>query len=177
MKGNKTMKYVQHKFTPTEWHPERWLSDWQHKYTLQNHLLATENFPLYFYKTSGKSAEGQEDFVDSFYEDRARNWPDFYANVDPELVKKSWESLTPAKMLFMLQQLYPDKNIVGYRLVRFTNVGNGYPCNRLDIFGKGSDTPEMEYGPNFVYNDCPEGKDKAIEYHSYHSGWDIGPDW
>jgi len=134
-------------FTPTEFHTATWKHN--HPYNLQNDLLKAYNFPLFFY---------DGDFVESAYEDRARSWGGWWPNGYESLQSRAWAYIPKEELLEALCAKWPDKNIVGFRLVRFTNVANGYPCDRLDVFGKGADTPAMEFGANIAFNDCPEAE-------------------
>lgn len=158
------MKYTRYNFQPTEFHTYSYKSD--HRYNLQNDLLKQYNFPLYYYQTEDRK---HGDFISSFYEDRTWYWTGFWDEALNRLSDEIRERVKPrlnhgvigfsniseSDMLALLQAKYPENNIVGFRLVRYTNVSNGYPTDYLECFGKSNDTPEMEFGKNIAYNDCP----------------------
>jgi len=154
------------KFSPTEFHTESYKR--QHCYSYQNDLLFQHNFPLYYY---------DGDFVSGFYEDRTWSWSNHWTEalnrlsssdrkrIEPHLKSGTmigWNKMSIKDLLKLLQAQYPDKNIVGFRLIRNINVSNGYPCDYLECFGKGENTPQMEFGQNLAFNDCPEYKGKSV---------------
>lgn len=169
------MEYEKCKFQPTEYHTIDYINS--HPYSYQNDLLKQHNFPLYYYRS--KCGE-HGDFATGFYEDRTWSWeghwtealsrlsPEVYVRVSPMLAYGvlGFSRISVRDMLALLQAKYPDKNIVGFRLIRSINVSNGYPCDYLECFGKADDTPAMEFGPNLAFNHCPEAKDRAhmLEY-------------
>lgn len=93
-------------------------------YNEQNVLVVQHNFPTCFYGS---------DELHSVYNDRIPN--------DAEMQKRSkdnpaqwgdWKRVKPKDGKIFLQKMFNTDRIDGYRIVRYTNVSNGYPLWRID---------------------------------------------
>lgn len=117
-------------------------------YNVQNVLLVEHNFPTFYY-------EG--DFISSVYSDRVstEQWEKATEDIQNKWNLENWRNLGSEKLLKFASNLY-QRDITGIRVIRYTNVSNGYPCYRIDVFAKGEATPnDHVFKANYI-EDVPE---------------------
>jgi hypothetical protein len=140
------------------------------RYNIQNALVVQYDFPTFVYINKDNWEDG--DFFGDTYSDRFDS--DLYSLAYNIINQKNLYSLDNAnkipkkKLLEFANFLYADclkdgRKITGVRILRFTNVSNGYPYYRIDAFAKSPKTPDdhkLESSDRMMFY-CPRG-----------SGWD-----
>lgn len=111
-------------------------------YTAQDVLIVHVNYPRYIY---------QGDYVDSVYNDRESDkWLEAIATSQLCNHPDNWiGDATEEQIMKFAKTLFADQNIEGCQVVRHTNVSNGYPLWRLDVFKSKNKGVQYDFNPNY----------------------------
>ena len=126
------------------------------RFSVQNMLIRQVNFPAYYH---------QGDFIFDQYTDR------MYETVHAanEKYPGKIEDLSSEDFVqYCREACGVEQQITGARIVRFTNVSSGYPCDRIDLYCRVEGNPEV---PVYSGNDAPNVNQPERKRHQGYGNW------
>ncbi len=119
-------------------------------YNVQNMLINQLNFPFFYH---------DGDYIDFVWTDRMpyeRYRELITKHFDEKSCQWDW-GFDSNKMMSFLKD-YFNRELTGYRVIRYTNVSSGYPVYLINVFAKSDKTPQEkvftgQFGDNVERSD------------------------